>query len=69
MSIGDRLRAKEPPEGDERWNRCSIKELGDEKALVIDEGEEIELKLTPELMDLFKSRMDGKSAWYIKKSS
>ena len=67
MSTEDRLRAKEPPEGDERWNKCRIKELGDEKAIVIDEGEEIELTLTPELMDLFKSRKDGKKAWYIAK--
>lgn len=67
MGIGDRLRAKEPPEGDERWKKCRIKELGDKKALIIDDGEEIELELTSELMDLFKSRMDGKTAWYINK--
>lgn len=67
MGISDRLRAKKPPEGDERWSKCEIKELKDEKAIVKDQEKEIEIHLTPELMDLFKSRMDGKTAWYIKK--
>ena len=67
MSVQDRLRAKEPPEDDQRWKKCRIKELGDEKAQIIDDGEEIEVTLTSELMDLFKSRMEGKTAWYIKK--
>ena len=67
MGIGDRLRAKEPPEGDERWTECRIKEVGDERAIVKDNGEEIVLSLTSELADLFRSRMDGKTAWYIEK--
>lgn len=67
MAIGDRLRAKRPPKGDERWSKCEIKELKDERAIVKNQNKEIKLNLTPELMELVKSRMDGENAWYIKK--
>jgi len=67
MGVRDRLRAKMPPEGDERWEKCELKELLEDTAIVIDEGQEIELELTEELVDLFESRNEGKEAWYIKK--
>jgi hypothetical protein len=34
MKIQDRLIAKKTPNNEERWNECSLKELGDEKSIV-----------------------------------
>jgi len=63
----DRLRAKEPPERDGKWKECRIKSLEEDAAIVINQGETVELNLTSELIDLFESRWDGGRVWYIKK--
>ena len=67
MTVSDRLRAKRPPENDDRWEECKIIELKDEKAVVNNESGHVTLELTEELMDLFKSRRNGDIAWFIKK--
>jgi|APHM01.1.fsa_nt_gi hypothetical protein len=70
MGIQDRLRAKKPPENDERWSKCEILETEDDKARVKDSqtGENIQVQLTEELVKLFESRMDDETAWYIKRN-
>lgn len=68
MGVKDRLRAKKPPEDDKRWSKCKLKTIKEKEAIVKDQKQEIKLELTSELVKLFKSRMDGENAWYIKKS-
>lgn len=71
MKVKDRLRAKKPPENDDRWRKCKIIEIGNQIVKIEDKGEKIDLKLTAELIDLFESRVqgdtEGSTAWYIKK--
>ena len=67
MGVNDRLRAKKPPEKDDRWKKCEIKEIRKDSVKVNDNGKEIELNLTEALVELFESRKDGKTAYYIKK--
>lgn len=70
MGIQDRLRAKKPPRNNEKWKKCKILEVEDDKAKVKDlqTEDKIELKLTEELVKLFESRMNDRTAWYIKKN-
>ena len=72
MKIQDRLRAKKPSEDDDRWNKCQVISIQDEEVEIKDEDKNLNLELTKELIDLFRSRVDGEiegsTAWYIKKS-
>ncbi len=67
MGVTDRLRAKKPPEGDDRWEKCEIKEIRKDSVKINDNGKEIQLNLTEALVELFESRKEGETAYYIKK--
>jgi len=71
MSSKDRLRAKKPVTNPEKWNKGTVIDTDPEGKVTIKDGKEIEIDVTPEIMRLFESRIDGEvegaEAWYIKK--
>ena len=67
----DRLRAKEPVKDPEKWSKGTVIETNSDGKVLVKNREEVEVKVIPEILKLFKSRIDGEvegsDAWYIKK--
>ena len=67
----DRLRAKEPVKDPKKWSKGTVIETNSDGKVLVKNREEVDVKVTPEILKLFKSRIDGEvegsDAWYIKK--